>query len=67
MPPRVCGLAYGVIVHAFMNVVVLPLSRVNFRTPPWQFVAVMVAIHMLFVGLPIALAVKRAAYGKPSE
>ena len=57
----VCGMLYGVAVHLFMNQIVLPLSRVNFRTPPWQFVAVMIVIHMLFVGLPIALAVRRAA------
>lgn len=56
-----CGLAYGVLVHVFMNQVVLPLSRVNVRTPPWHFVASMVVIHMLFVGLPIALAVRRAS------
>ena len=56
-----CGLAYGVLVHLFMNQVVLPLSRVNFRTPPWTFVATMIVIHMLFVGLPIALSVRRAS------
>jgi hypothetical protein len=53
------GMAYGVLVHLFMNQIVLPLSRVSFRTPPWSFVLVMIAIHMLFVGLPIALAVRR--------
>jgi hypothetical protein len=58
-----CGLAYGVVVYLFMNDVVLPLSRVNFRTPPWYIVAVLVAIHMLFVGLPIALAVRRGSKG----
>lgn len=57
----VCGLAYGIVVHLVMNEIVLPLSRVNFRTPPWQFVAGMIVIHMLFVGLPIALAVRRAS------
>jgi hypothetical protein len=56
-----CGLAYGVLVHVFMNQIVLPMSRVNFRTPPWQFVAGMILIHMLFVGLPIALAVRRGS------
>ena len=55
--PVVCGLAYGILVYVFMNQVVLPLSRVNFRTPPWSSVLIMVAIHMLFVGLPAALAV----------
>jgi hypothetical protein len=55
--PVVCGMAYGVLVHIFMNQVVLPLSRVNFRTAPWSSVLTMTAIHMLFVGLPAALAV----------
>jgi hypothetical protein len=58
--PVPCGLAYGIAVHAFMNLIVLPLSRVNFRTPPVQFHLVMIAIHMVCVGLPIALAVHRA-------
>lgn len=59
--PVVSGLAYGVVVYAVMNLVVLPLSRVNFRTPPSSIVATLVAIHMLCVGLPIALAVRRGS------
>ena len=58
--PIPCGLAYGAAVHLVMNEVVLPLSRVTFRTPPWYFVVSMLAIHMLFVGLPVAVAVARA-------
>jgi hypothetical protein len=60
----VSGLAFGVVVHAVMNQLVLPLSRVSFKgsgPPPWQFTATMVVIHMLFVGLPIALAVRHFA------
>jgi hypothetical protein len=60
-----CGLAYGVLVHVVMNQVVLPLSRVTFRPPPWRFVAGMIVIHMLFVGLPAALAVRHAARRAP--
>ena len=56
----VCGLAYGVIVHVVMNQVVLPLSRVTFRTPPWSFVAAMILVHVLCVGLPISLTISRA-------
>ena len=63
--PVPCGLAYGVAVHAFMNLVVLPMSRVNFRTPPLQFHLVMIAIHMVCVGLPIALAVRRSVRPNP--
>ena len=55
------GMAYGVAVHVFMNAVVLPLSRINFRWPPWHYTAIMIAIHMVFVGLPIALAVRQFA------
>ena len=57
----VCGAAYGVLVHLFMNTVVLPLSRGTFRPPPWPVPVIMVVIHILFVGLPAALAVKRPA------
>ncbi|HET8678465.1 MAG TPA: hypothetical protein VFO63_21870 [Blastocatellia bacterium] len=64
--PIICGLAYGVLVHVIMNAVVLPLSRVNFRPPPWHFVAAMVVIHMLFVGLPIALTVHNQASARPA-
>ena len=57
--PILSGLAYGVIVHWVMNAIVLPWSRFPLgpRTPPASFTIVMVVVHMLFVGLPIALAV----------
>lgn len=56
-----CGLLYGIAVYAFMNVIVLPLSAVAFKpshTP--AALAQGLVIHMLCVGLPIALAVRRA-------
>ena len=59
------GAAFGVLVYVVMNQVVLPLSRVNFRPSPWRTVAIMVAIHVLCVGLPIALTVRRLA-GAPA-
>jgi hypothetical protein len=59
----ISGLAYGVMVYVFMNAVVLPLSRVNFGLPPWHVVVTLVVIHMLCVGLPITLAVRRASTG----
>ena len=57
--PIISGLAYGVIVHWVMNSIVLPFSRLPFgaTTPPFSFTLVMVGVHMLFVGLPIAMAV----------
>ena len=56
-----CGLAYGVAVYAVMTYVVVPLSRVTPRSSRWQIAAILVAIHMLCIGLPIALATARAA------
>jgi hypothetical protein len=53
------GAVFGVLVYAFMNLVVLPLSRVNFRAPTARTVAIMLAIHVVCVGLPIALTVRR--------
>ncbi|MES1210747.1 MAG: hypothetical protein ABUL63_00305, partial [Acidobacteriota bacterium] len=60
--PVLCGLLYGIAVYAFMNLVVLPLSVIAFKpshTP--ASIAQGLVIHMLCVGLPIALAVRRAA------
>ena len=59
--PVVSGLAYGVAVYLFMNRLVVPLSRVTVRASPWHIVLTLVVIHMLFVGLPIALAARRSA------
>jgi hypothetical protein len=58
--PVLSGIAYGVAVHVVMNQIVLPVSRVVVRRPPWTIFATMVLIHMVCVGLPIALAVAAA-------
>ncbi len=52
------GLAYGVAVYIFMNFVVLPLASINPKHSVSE-VARNVIILMLFVGLPIALIVRR--------
>ena len=54
--PVLCGLAYGIPVWAFMNLVVLPLSAIPFElTRSVESVATAVVILMVCVGLPIAL------------
>jgi hypothetical protein len=57
--PWISGPVFGVAVWFFMNLVVLPLSA----TPPRVFPAanwpVILAAHVLCVGLPIALIVRR--------
>lgn len=59
--PLPWGAAYGVGVPAVMNHVVLPLSALPRRPFDPAMAAVMVVIHVLCVGLPIAWVVARAA------
>ena len=60
-----CGLIYGLFLYAFMNFVVVPLSAAGSggaKDPLW--VAMSVAVHALFIGLPIALFTRRAITGR---
>jgi hypothetical protein len=60
--PILWGSLYGVAIYLFMNLVVLPLSAFPHKVAfaPLS-VAINVAGHMLFVGLPISLAARRFA------
>jgi uncharacterized membrane protein YagU involved in acid resistance len=63
--PVLCGAIYGAFLYAFMNLVVLPLSR--FPPRPAAALVVIVTsliVHMFLVGVPIALASRRA-YASP--
>ena len=53
------GLLYGLVVFYGMNCVVLPLSALHLSGWPPPFAAWPVAMHMLVVGLPIALTARR--------
>ncbi len=58
--PVIWGLVYGVLVYVFMNFVVLPLSAFPQRTtPPLSGRIIGLLIIMFFIGLPIALIVRR--------
>jgi hypothetical protein len=63
--PVIGGALFGVIVYGVMNFVVVPLSASpgEFRFDP-VVVPAGVLVHMLFIGVPIALAV-RAGLRKP--
>lgn len=65
--PVVCGVIYGAFIYAFMNYVVLPLSAAPFKgtTPALITFVTGLLVHMFFVGLPIALAVRR--YSKQQQ
>jgi len=55
----IAGVLYGIVVQQFMQQVVLPLSA--FQKAPFHFTALVVGLvtHIICVGLPIALAVKK--------
>ncbi|MGH9908553.1 MAG: hypothetical protein ACRD8U_23590 [Pyrinomonadaceae bacterium] len=55
----ISGLLYGIAVFFFMNLVVLPLSAVPFKVSfgASQLITGLI-VHMLCVGLPIALVVR---------
>jgi uncharacterized membrane protein YagU involved in acid resistance len=59
--PVLWGLVYGVIVYAFMNFVVLPLSALPpARTPPTLTGRMIQMLIIMFcIGLPIAIIVRR--------
>ncbi|HEV7889675.1 MAG TPA: hypothetical protein VGP08_03500 [Pyrinomonadaceae bacterium] len=59
--PYVCGVVYGLLIFAVMNYVVIPLSAAPFGAPPPPSPAFSVGllVHMLGIGLPIALATRR--------
>lgn len=58
--PVLWGLVYGVFVYAFMNFVVLPLSAFPQRAAPTLSGRIIgLLIIMFFVGLPIAIVVRR--------
>jgi uncharacterized membrane protein YagU involved in acid resistance len=63
----VAGIAYGAVVYAVMNLVVLPLSAAPPRTTAMPTVVMVTGllVHMFGIGLPIALAARSAARVRP--
>jgi hypothetical protein len=58
--PVVCGLLYGIPVYFFTNYVVIPLSKIGLRPMgALSGVLISLAVLMVCVGLPIALATRR--------
>jgi hypothetical protein len=61
--PVICGILYGTCVYLFMYGIVMRVSAIHSTTLPWNYPwAVLIPnllIHMLGIGLPIALATQR--------
>lgn len=53
------GMIYGGAIFLVMNYVVVPLSRANGTGPPPELYAAGFVVHVLLVGLPIALIARR--------
>jgi hypothetical protein len=60
--PWLCGAVYGLVLYGVMNHVVIPLSAAPASSGPKDllWIGLSVAVHMCFVGLPIALFARRA-------
>lgn len=59
--PVLTGALYGLGAYLVMNYAVIPLSRIGPRpTPPTIVWVTGVLVHMFFIGVPIALAARRA-------
>jgi len=58
----ICGLLYGVVVYVVTNYVIVPLSRIGrVITGPPSSMIIGLLVLMVFVGLPISLAIRRYA------
>jgi hypothetical protein len=55
----IAGILYGPIVYFFMQLVVLPLSMVHQRPFSMKMTIIGLIIHVICVGLPIAIAANR--------
>jgi hypothetical protein len=58
--PFLCGAVYGLFLYAVMNYVVVPLSAAGPGSKDPLWITLSVAVHALLIGIPIALAVRRA-------
>jgi hypothetical protein len=58
----ISGPLYGVIVFLMMNLAVVPLSRRPERPASSEVIFVQLIIHVLFVGMPIAMAANRFSF-----
>jgi hypothetical protein len=59
--PLLCGAAYGLVLYAVMNYIVVPLSAAgggSSGSPLWMVLSVLV--HMFLIGVPIAIAAASA-------
>ena len=59
--PYLCGAIYGLLVYGVMNYVVIPLSAARQGRFLLLWVVCSLVVHALLVGIPAALAARRAS------
>jgi uncharacterized membrane protein YagU involved in acid resistance len=58
--PILCGAAYGLLLYGIMNHIVVPLSAAGPGSKDPLWIALSIAVHVLLIGIPIALLTRRA-------
>jgi hypothetical protein len=58
--PVLCGAAYGLMLYAIMNYVVVPLSAAGPSPKDPLWIGLSVLVHAFLIGVPIALLTQRA-------
>jgi hypothetical protein len=61
--PVLCGAGYGLLLYAVMNYLVVPLSAAGPGSKDPLWIALSVAVHVLLIGIPIALITRGAHRG----
>jgi uncharacterized membrane protein YagU involved in acid resistance len=57
--PVLSGLSLGLVTWAFMNLIIVPFSRTQPAPIEAGAAAISITLHMILVGLPISLIIKR--------
>jgi len=58
--PVLCGAGYGLLLYGIMNYVVVPLSAAGRGSNDSLWITLSIAVHIVFIGIPIALFASRA-------
>jgi len=58
--PITWGGIYGIVVWTVMNFIVVPLSAVPKRPMSWRLAPLIIFVHIVCVGIPIAMVLRRS-------
>jgi len=61
------GAVYGVVLYWTMNYIVLPLSAAGPGSSDRLWITLSIAVHIVFVGIPIAIATRRAVESRATS